>query len=535
MSMNGTFRQSMTWLHTWSGIVVVWLLYFMFVTGTLGYFDDEIDLWMKPEVGPSEQAPLNVTVPRLQAWLEKEKSDADLWFLYPTVKRTNPHPGVFYQLPAISDDDEVRGRQDFNLTAGRPLDEVRETGGGQVLYRMHYLLHYLPGLSGYYVMAVVTMFMFVGLMTGVVAHKKIFKDFFTLRWAKGQRTWLDLHNVASVATLPFQFMITYSGLLFTLSLLWMPLVVVGGYGFEVDRIKQVVESIQGESIDRANIPANQFPLVDLANQAELAWGKDRIAYIRVDYPGDANSRVTIGREGFGRANRDSITFDGVSGVPIDDESRGSLDNNAAFAVANVMLSFHEGTFANYVLRWLYFLSGLLGTVMIGTGAIYWVEKRRPKSSDNPGTESFRAVERANVATIAGLIAAVGLYFMANRLLPVDFPQRADWEVHCMFLAWLALFVHSALRPPLVAWREQCSIIAIIFLALPVVNELTTDVGLLQTLDAGNWRLAGFDITAIVTGLAAAVIAYRINVLREPTERKAASNQIQQPLLTPADS
>ncbi|MEM7277955.1 MAG: PepSY-associated TM helix domain-containing protein, partial [Pseudomonadota bacterium] len=43
--MIGSFRQSMTWLHTWFGIVVCWLLYFMFITGTTGYFDEEIDAW----------------------------------------------------------------------------------------------------------------------------------------------------------------------------------------------------------------------------------------------------------------------------------------------------------------------------------------------------------------------------------------------------------------------------------------------------------------------------------------------------------
>lgn len=46
----GHFRQSMNWLHTWAGLVLGWLLYFMFLTGTLGYFDEEIDRWMKPEI-----------------------------------------------------------------------------------------------------------------------------------------------------------------------------------------------------------------------------------------------------------------------------------------------------------------------------------------------------------------------------------------------------------------------------------------------------------------------------------------------------
>ena len=43
-------RQAMSWLHTWSGLVLGWLLYAIFFTGTLSYFQNEITLWMKPEL-----------------------------------------------------------------------------------------------------------------------------------------------------------------------------------------------------------------------------------------------------------------------------------------------------------------------------------------------------------------------------------------------------------------------------------------------------------------------------------------------------
>ena len=40
--MKGGLRQSMAWLHTWTGLPVGWVLFFVFLTGTLGYFDSEI-------------------------------------------------------------------------------------------------------------------------------------------------------------------------------------------------------------------------------------------------------------------------------------------------------------------------------------------------------------------------------------------------------------------------------------------------------------------------------------------------------------
>ena len=47
--MKQSFRQSMTWLHTWTGLVVGWVLFFVFVTGTASYATQEITRWMQPE------------------------------------------------------------------------------------------------------------------------------------------------------------------------------------------------------------------------------------------------------------------------------------------------------------------------------------------------------------------------------------------------------------------------------------------------------------------------------------------------------
>ncbi|MEM6708346.1 MAG: PepSY-associated TM helix domain-containing protein [Pseudomonadota bacterium] len=499
------FRQSMTWLHTWSGIVVTWLLYFMFVTGTIGYFDDELDLWMTPERTASPPLALADAVPVAESYLHEVGDGANRWFIYPTIQRSSPQLSTFREMPAVDGGDPVRKRKELDVKTGEPITDARKTGGGQVLYRMHYLLHYFPGRIGFYIMAIVTMFMFVGLTTGVVAHKKIFKDFFTFRWAKGRRSWLDLHNIASVSSLPFQLMITYSGLLFTLGLLWMPFVALGGYGFDIQRIvKLPAEFTAEDSVERSGESRALVPLLPLAEQAEAAWGPQQIAFIRVDYPGDANARVIVQQRSTGRFSSDAMTFDGVSGALLGTTATGVP--NAALEFAGLMFALHEGGFAEPLLRWIYFISGLIGTAMIATGAVYWVEKRRPKDPSDPGSRGYRFVERANVATLAGLLTAVAVYLLANRLLPVGLADRAAWEVHCMFLAWLATFVHAFTRPVVRAWVEQFWIVAAAFFAVPVVNVLTTDVHLLNTLRDGNWTLASVDLVLLSTGIAAVFAA-----------------------------
>jgi uncharacterized iron-regulated membrane protein len=46
-------RQSMSWLHTWTSLLLGWLLYAVFLTGTLSFFQNEITVWMKPELHQS--------------------------------------------------------------------------------------------------------------------------------------------------------------------------------------------------------------------------------------------------------------------------------------------------------------------------------------------------------------------------------------------------------------------------------------------------------------------------------------------------
>src|SRR5690606_10659174 len=50
-------RQTMSDLHIWAGLLVGWLLYAMFLTGTVSYFKDEISQWMRPELAHQAEVP----------------------------------------------------------------------------------------------------------------------------------------------------------------------------------------------------------------------------------------------------------------------------------------------------------------------------------------------------------------------------------------------------------------------------------------------------------------------------------------------
>jgi len=81
--MKEGFRQSMAWLHTWSGLLVGWLLFLVFSAGTAAYFRDEITLWMKPELHAAAHPPVPQTVAlgHAQTLLEGRAANASRWFI----------------------------------------------------------------------------------------------------------------------------------------------------------------------------------------------------------------------------------------------------------------------------------------------------------------------------------------------------------------------------------------------------------------------------------------------------------------------
>lgn len=528
--MIGSFRQSMSWLHTWTGLVLGWILYFVFVTGSAGYFDTEIDRWMQPEInfkgtGGDQAAMLGLAEQRLK----QVAPDAVEWFVnFP--KSREPFLAVWW-LTEGSPETGKKGEwhnEKIDLDSGEPI-VTRETGGGQLLYRMHYRLHYIPTLIAYWLISLCSLFLLVVLISGVVIHKKIFKDFFTFRPGKKQRSWLDMHNVLSVLPLPFHLMITYSGLLLLMTVS-MPLVIGGSYGFDEEGQQQFFEEVFAEDGAHASgMSAANITMSELMPMIESRWGQGSLGYISIENRGDQNAEIHAGKKGFdGIATAPTLVFSAVSG-----ELQRVVNSEVELALAakfyEVMTNLHEGVFAGPMLRWLYFLSGLMGAVMIATGMVLWVVKRREKSvKDEHGSRGLRLVEVLNIGTIIGLPIAIAAYFIANRLIPAGIPDRADVEVLVLFIVWGGSFLYPLLRRlPLkrkaltgmrCAWVELLWLAAASYVFVPVLNLLTTDKHLINSITQGDWAMAGFDLTLMVFGGVFAIAALKVREIKNEVDQ-----------------
>jgi len=523
----GGLRQSMTWLHTWTGLVLGVVLYFMFITGSFGYFHDEIDRWMRPELPARTALPdTHQMVERGVARLAQRMPEAQAWYVSMPERRAVQAVSIYGEpkpLPKQAAGSEPEPLDELlDPTTGAPFAGVRATGGADLLYRMHYSLHYIPYDVAIYIVGIATMFMFIAIATGIVVHKKIFKDFFTFRPAKGQRSWLDAHNLSSVMALPFFIVITYSGLVFY-TYEYLPSVKWAAYGVG-EQADKAMESEQYADFkvaepEPAGRAAPLVPITPLVAQAEARWGAGEVAFLMVRNPGDAHARVRIDRrDPPGQLTRRSemLVFDGTNGALLHATTPGRSSGDQVFA--DVMLALHEGLFATPLLRWLYFASGLLGAAMVATGLVLWTTKRRQKlKADERAAADLRFVERFNVGIVAGLPVAVAVYFWANRLLPEQWEARAQWEMHALFIAWALALLYGTVRPVARAWQEQWWAAAALFGLLPLLNAATTNIHLGSTLPAGDWVLASVDLTALAAGLLFGAIAWR---LRRHTPRRA---------------
>ncbi|ALO33473.1 hypothetical protein CMT41_01130 [Colwellia sp. MT41] len=511
--MKDNFRQSMKWLHTWVGLIVGWMLFFMFLTGTLGYFYQEITRWMEPE------RPFivhNISNEKLidtaQSYLNKHAQGIEAWDIYlPNSRDQNLRVGWRHE----PEPGKKRGQyitKVLDITTGEKV-ESRATGGGRLLYRMHYRLHYLSTDISYWLVGFCSMLMLLAVITGVVIHKKIFSDFFTFRAKKVLPGWLDIHNVLSVIALPFHFMITYSGLLF---FLFTYMVLSSNLQTNEDEYRAMRKEIYPRTahLEKANQAAEMLDISILYQQVKTAWQGDELSYVEIFAANDVNAQVLFVRHETDITYNpaDEVMISAVTGEVITQQPK---EYTAAGMIHNGFISLHEGQFAGAIARWIYFFTGLIGTAMIASGLILWTTKRKPQQMKKPNGPDFgyRLVEQLNIGTIVGLPIAIALYFYANRLLPLDMVGRAAWEAHVMFISWAILLSYPAFRPAAKAWSEQLQLAALVYLALPLVNALTTDKHLFNSLSKQDWNLAGFDLTLLLVGSCFAFAAYKVKALQ----------------------
>jgi uncharacterized iron-regulated membrane protein len=505
--MKKTIRGSLTWLHTWCGLLLGWLLYAIFVTGTASYYKHEITQWAHPELRFTAASRIDALEQGYREVLRAEPDAASIYIVLPDDRS----PGLFLGWETPEGAYLTR-----TVDACTAKVQARDSRAGEFFYRFHFELQ-LPYPWGRWIACFAAVFMLVALITGIVAHRRFFKDFFTFRPGKpGGRSWLDFHNLAGVIALPFYLMISYTALILFLDM-FMPWARLAVEPPAVQTAQMEAGGRTGDSaVSTAPAKPERAEWRPMAEQAEKAWGPGRLRSVYaagLAAPGGTVSFSPANDDGISVGARAGMTFDAATGVLIPGEApaRGIVTR-----LHDVLYGLHMIHFAGAFLRSIFFFLGLLGTALVATGLVLWTVKRRPRQEalHGPGRLGFghALVERLNIAVIAGFPASLATFFWANRLLPLGLENRGDREVTIVFIAWGIAAIHPWVRSIPRAWKEQLWTGGALLCLLPLVDAVTGPY-LGRALLEGNRTYLGFLVVVFGLGLMLGYAAHRMGRAR----------------------
>ncbi len=509
--MRKSFTQEMAWLHTWAGLIFGWLLVPIFVTGSICVFWLELNVWAKPEAHALRMPERPALVQWSADYLAKTAPDARIWRItLPDADARDPSLGLSWQ----GAKGKAERRSFVPDGTGRNLMHTK-TKGGRLFVDFHWVLNpFSPKktLVGFMAVGAASIAFLVVCISGIVIHKRIFKDFFTFRPAakSKQRSWLDAHNVLSVLPLPFHLMIVFTGLTY-FSFEYVPAAIDTLYGGKeaVFRAETgFAQTMQTKGIKPGD-PAPLYPIPALVQRAEAEFGAGSINNISVRDPGRSNAVVEVVRrrdDSIMEINTSRMTFDGVSGQV----TRRVVARPPFSTIWDVTSALHFAFFGGAAMRFLYLFCGMAGAAMMACGLLVFTAKRREKAAGPAAERFYRIVDRLNVAAVCSPLLASIVHLWAIRLIPYELVGRDTWEVHAFLIAMAVSVLHALVRPPRNAWVEQLGATGLLCLGLPVLGFLVPNSDLFSMIAAGDWKTAGVDLTAVVFGAGFAWAAWAVN-------------------------
>jgi hypothetical protein len=186
--------------------------------------------------------------------------------------------------------------------------------------------------------------------------------------------------------------------------------------------------------ERRDLPTQTAALTDITPlmlYAQKQWPDNTVGTISIIRPNTTNSEIEIkalyAESVLHRNVVPTLIFNGVTGELVSDAKPVYI--SVPTGIYNAVTVLHEGRGLDLGLRWLLFISGVVGTLMVATGLILWCVKRAPQQ-EKQGFKSFgfRLVENLNIAAIIGLPIAIASYFYANRLISAQLENRSDLEI-----------------------------------------------------------------------------------------------------------
>lgn len=504
---NKGIRQSMAWLHTWTGLIFGWLLFAIFLMGTSAYYRHHINLWMQPQLA-QYRINQDVAVKTAVEYLNKNAADAKSWYVS-LANQENPVNKMYWEKATGGYESKT-----LDANTGEEL-KLSNTQGGDFFYNFHFQLYGMPVLIGRLITSLAAFIMLIALISGIITHKKIITDFFTLRTFKSQRSWLDFHNVSSVLALPFFLTITFTGLAIFFYL-YLPFGMKKLYPDNPFQYFTEIRTISMNNNHNADpIKTEMLPIQTLLEKVKQHWSDQALATIEVKNPNTDQATISFKQleDRSITLNQPQITFDATGNI------LGNTKNNSAVATLNAgVYGLHMATFAQPLLRLAFFCSGILGCLMIASGLLLWSLKRQIQNKSNQFNLGHYLVDRLNIATFIGLPIAMLAYMFTNRFVQIT-ETTPNYEIYSFFVVLTLSLIIALFTKKQYLWQSQVAILGIVAIALPIYDLIYLLNHRVVTDFQSYWAFLRVDLFFILSAGFALFVYRNIHPIQQKSAQK----------------
>jgi len=392
--MDKTTKQNALNAHNWVGVFLSVLLFLVCLSGTVAVFHLEFERWEQPHIQEMDNVSPQVIEKAMDTFLAQNPEESHhLYVVFPTSD--------IPRLVVENDHKAYFADQEGNLL------EEESVSFTQMLVDLHLYLN-LPQSWGMILVSALGAIICTLVITGIIAHKRMSKDAFKLRrGGNGQQAQIDLHNRFGLWAAPFHLVIGITGAYFGMA--GIILVTVATLNYNGDR-DAVVNQIF--TPDPVLAPQEGKPAIGkaFAQMESLAPEKSPI-FLTVHEVGEPEQFIEIYAKAPNRMiYAEGYRFDtagnfvGVAGYEF-----GEWGKQLVWA----MYRLHFGDFAGMTSKWLYFVLGVMLTMLCVSGMEVWLSK---KAHPPLASRLWYSVVWGSVSALA--LTAIADMFISGSLIAV---------------------------------------------------------------------------------------------------------------------
>lgn len=495
--------------HTWLGIICGIVLFVVVFSGFPAMFAQELEVWQSPALSQlsSQQNTEGSTTPPSFDPQRLILAARENGFLHNEFSMA-PMTDYGYAVIAHFDAEPEADIRYFDLFQYQQLD-IGESDMAHTLEHLHTDLH-LPRPFGRYLVGLAGMVMLLSIIAGIVIHNKWRKEFVMLRPKRSWRLLLtDQHKLIGLWTLPFSFILAFSGTILGLLGVISPILALAKFDGDVEKATIAVLGPRAEVVGQPTPSQSINPLLIKAQQQQPDMQLSRIS---VEGYGDKGGVIVFAGENKNKlSSLQSVTYrleDGAMVHELDGGEKGPFQRIFASIVP-----LHYVLFGDMALKVFYAISTLALCALIVSGNMIWLAKKKQGQSTPDNQPHLLA--RSTLGICAGLVVTTAATLAASQWLAgvsLGYSQ-GTLETAVFWTVWLLATVYALVGQDLHHKSRMYLLATGVLLISAVVGNGVIHQRFIWS---GSGLIVGIHLTLVSLALVCGWFAWR---LPEPRSKK----------------